>query len=464
MRAPDYQTFLKAKSQVSGLAGFEPIWLPDCMFPFQRTLTEWAIRKGRAALLEDCGLGKTLQELVFAENCVRHSNRPALILTPLAVADQSAREADKFGIDAKVSRNGKPASNITITNYESLHKFDEADFSCVVGDEISGVKAFDGKRRKQVTRFMSKIPYRLGGTATAAPNDFIELGTISEALGEMTQSDMLGTFFRSSDQKRHSLFKEGDFWNRAKYFFRAHSEEPFWRWVCSWAKAIRSPRDMGFDDDRFVLPALNVTQHVVPTRFRFPGELFIRIATTLKEQREERKRSMQERCELVAKLVDHKEPVIVWCQYNEEGDLLERMIPGAVQVAGCNSDEEKAERLNGFAMEQFRVLVTKPKIGSFGLNYQHCGHQTFFPSHSFEQWYQCIRRSLRFGRVGPVRVDVVATEGEAGVTDNLQGKQAKADVMFTRLVQYMHQSQQVEIVDQHVKPMELPRWLSQTSI
>jgi hypothetical protein len=430
------------------------------MFPFQKHLTMWAIRQGRAALFEDCGLGKTLQELVFAENCIRHTNRPALILTPLAVAAQTVREADKFGIEAEVSRNGKPASNITVTNYESLHRFDESDFAAVIGDEISCLKAFDGKRRKQVTRFMSKMKYRLGGTATAAPNDFIELGTIAEALGEMTQSDMLGTFFLSSDKKRHSLFKEGDFWNRAKYFFRAHAEQPFWKWVCSWARAIRNPSDLGFDDDRFILPELIVNQQVVETTFRFNGELFVRIARTLKEQREERKRSMQDRCERVAKLVDHKEPALVWCQYNEEGDILEKMIPGAVQVAGCNSDDEKAERLNGFATGEFRVLVTKPKIGAFGMNYQHCGHQTFFPSHSFEQWYQCVRRSLRFGRVGPVRVDVVATEGEAGVTDNLQVKQAKADRMFAKLVRYMNDAQKVTLVDNYTNQMGVPSWLS----
>jgi len=456
----DYREFIARKQQGGNANGFEPSFIPECMFPFQKHLTMWAIRQGRAALFEDCGLGKTLQELVFAENCIRHTNRPALILTPLAVAAQTVREADKFGIEAEVSRNGKPASNITVTNYESLHRFDESDFAAVIGDEISCLKAFDGKRRKQVTRFMSKMKYRLGGTATAAPNDFIELGTIAEALGEMTQSDMLGTFFLSSDKKRHSLFKEGDFWNRAKYFFRAHAEQPFWKWVCSWARAIRNPSDLGFDDDRFILPELIVNQQVVETTFRFNGELFVRIARTLKEQREERKRSMQDRCERVAKLVDHKEPALVWCQYNEEGDILEKMIPGAVQVAGCNSDDEKAERLNGFATGEFRVLVTKPKIGAFGMNYQHCGHQTFFPSHSFEQWYQCVRRSLRFGRVGPVRVDVVATEGEAGVTDNLQVKQAKADRMFAKLVRYMNDAQKVTLVDNYTNQMGVPSWLS----
>jgi len=311
---------------------------------------------------------------------------------------------------------------------------------------------------------MSKIPYRLGGTATAAPNDYIELGTISEAMGIMTQSDMLGTFFLSSDKKRHSLFKDGDFWNRAKYFFRPHAEIPFWQWVCSWARAIRSPSDMGFDDDRFILPPLEVTQHTVPTTFRFPGELFVRVAATLAEQREERKRTIQERCELVRQLIDHDQPALVWCQYNEEGTTLAEMIPGAVEVAGRHSDEEKSERLNGFATGAFRVLVTKPKIGAWGMNYQHCGHQTFFPSHSFEQWYQCIRRSLRFGRVGPVRVDVVATEGEAGVTENLQSKQVKADAMYAALVKQMHNAQGMTIVDKHTQQMEVPQWLLSTSM
>jgi len=221
---------------------------------------------------------------------------------------------------------------------------------------------------------------------------------------------------------------------------------------------------MGFNDDRFVLPELIVNQVVVPTTFRFPGELFVRIAATLAEQRLERKRSIQERCDIVRKLVDHNEPALVWCQYNDEGTTLASMIPGAVEVAGRHSDEEKAERLNGFAKGDFRVLVTKPKIGAWGMNYQHCGHQTFFPSHSFEQWYQCVRRSLRFGRTEPVRVDVVATEGEAGVTENLQMKQAKADAMFAALVEQMHNAQQRTITDQHINKLEVPLWLSSISV
>lgn len=454
-----YQAFLAKKSQSATMSGFAPIWMPDCLFDFQAHLTDWAIRKGRCALIEDCGLGKTLQLLVWAENVVRKTNRPVLVLTPLSVSSQTVREGAKFGIECHVSRDGKAMPNITVANYERLHYFSPDDFSGVVCDEISCIKAFDGKRRKQVTRFLSKMRYRLGDTATAAPNDFIELGTISEAIGELSQSEMLSQFFLASDKKRHSLFKEGDFWNRAKWFFRPHSEVPFWRWVCSWARAIRSPADIGFDAARFVLPPLDMQQHVLPSEFRYPGELFPRIATTLKEQRIERKHTINERCAKVAELVDHDQPALVWCQYNSEGDLLEKTIPGALQVAGRHSIEEKEERFEAFTSGQLRVLILKPKLGAWGMNWQHCGHHTFFPSHSFEQFYQALRRSLRFGRVGKVRADVVTTEGEAGVTANLQKKQRQAEQMFVSLVREMNRGTALAVVDRHTQEVEVPSWL-----
>lgn len=454
-----YSEFLERKTQVVTDSGFSPLWMPDSLYDFQAALVEWAIRKGRAAIFADCGLGKTPMQLVWAENVVRKTNKPVLIVTPLAVSSQTVRESEKFGIECQQSRDGHVHPNITVTNYERLHYFDASKFAGVVCDESSAIKAFDGKRRKQVTRFLSKMKYRLLCTATAAPNDFIELGTASEALGELSQSDMLGMFFKSSDNMRHSLFKEGDFWNRAKWFFRPHSQTPFWRWVCSWARACRSPADLGFDDDRFVLPPLNVEQHTLPSEFCYPGELFPRIARTLKEQRIERKHTIHERCDKAAELVQHNQPAVVWCQYNQEGDLLEELIPNSVQVAGCDTDDEKEERLTAFTFGQVRVLITKPKIGAWGLNWQHCGHHTFFPSHSFEQYYQAVRRSLRFGRVGPVKVDVIATEGEAGVTDNLQKKQRKADEMFAALVAEMNRSERVAAVNRHTNEMELPAWL-----
>lgn len=458
-----YRDFIAAKSQLGGMSGFEPIWLPDSLIPFQKVSTEWAIRKGRAMIGAACGLGKTLMQLVYAENVIRHTNRPVLVLTPLAVSHQTIREAEKFGIEATLSRDGRfpKGARIVVTNYERLHYFSPDAFAGAVGDEASCLKSFDGKRRKQVTRFLSKMKHRLLCTATPAPNDFIELGTLSEALGELTQSEMLSMFFRSSDKMRHTLFKDGDFWNRAKWFFRPHAEIPFWRWVCSWAQVYRQPSDLGpeYDDPRFILPPLNVTQHVVESKYRYSGELFVRIARTLKEQRIERKHTMEARCAKVAELAQHNRPVVCWVQYNEEGDILEEMIPDAIQVAGCDSDDVKEERLLAFTDGSAPVLITKGKIAAWGLNWQHCGHQIYFPSHSWEVFTQGVSRSLRFGRDDPVDIDVVATEGEEGVTANLMKKQRKADEMFASLVAQMHRGSTISMAETHVNPMELPRWL-----
>ncbi len=456
----DYQEFLDRKSQSSMNEGFEPVFLPDYLFDFQTELTSWAIGKGRAAIFADCGLGKTPMQLVWAENVCRKTDGKVLILTPLAVSAQTVREAEKFAVDCQQSREGIIMPRITVTNYERIHYFNPSDFAGVVLDESSAIKAFDGKRRKQVVRFLSKVKYRLLCTATPAPNDFIELGTASEALGELSQSEMLSRFFRSSDNMRHSLFKEGDFWNRAKWFFKAHAEIPFWRWVSSWARAMRMPEDMGFENGLFVLPPLEITQHVVKCHDPLDGWLFQKVARTLREQREERKRTIKERCEKVAQLVDHGSPAVVWCQYNAEGDLLEKIIPDCVQVAGCQSDVEKEEKLKAFTFGEVRVMVTKPQIGAWGLNWQHCGHHTFFPSHSFEQFYQATRRSLRFGRSDSVRVDIVTTEGEAGVTANLKKKQIKADEMFASLVREMVHAYRLEMTDSHITSMEVPEWLS----
>lgn len=456
-----YQEFLESKSQVGSQAGFEPLWMPDFLFPFQKSLVDWSVRQGRAAIFADCGMGKSPMQLVWSENVVRKADGNVLIIAPLAVSAQTAREGEKFGIGCHVSRDGSVKSRITITNYERIHYFNPDDFVGVVCDEASALKAFDGRRRKQVTRFLSKQKYRLLCTATPAPNDFIELGTESEALGVLTQSEMLSQFFKASDNKRHTLFKEGDFWNRPKWFFRPHAELPFWRWVCSWARACRRPSDLGpeFDDSAFQLPELMITQHTLPSEFVWPGELFPRIARTLQEQRVERKHAMRSRCEKVAALIDHGDQALIWGQGNEECDFLEKIIPGCVQVAGRDGDDAKEGRLLDFAEGRVRVLVTKPKIASFGLNFQNCGHHTFFPDHSFEQFHQGIRRSWRYGRTGPVRVDVVATEGEEGVTENLKKKEVRAEQMFEALVREMHRGSRLTVDDRHIHPIEAPSWL-----
>lgn len=460
----NYQTFLGRKTQLGGESGFAPLWMPDQAFDFQQALIEWSIRKGRGAVFAGCGLGKTLMELAWAQNVLQKFNKPVLVLTPLAVAAQTVREAEKFGIEAKQSKDGRHAGGIVVTNYDRLHHFDPADFIGAVGDESSAIKAFDGKLRKHVTRFFSKLPYRLLATATPSPNDYIELGTASECLGVMTQSDMLGYFFRETENMRHTVFKEGDFWNRTKWTFKPHSETPFWRWMASWARGIEKPSDLGFDDARFALPPLHYHHHVVDVPYIPPGELFPRPAISLHEQREERKRTVNERCEYVAKLIaSHARPAICWCHYNAEGDALEKLIPDAVQVAGRHSIDEKEEKLTAFAMGQIRVLLTKGRIGCWGLNLQHCGDMTMFPTHSFEQIYQGIRRSWRFGRTGDVNVNIVSAPGESQVVAGLQRKQEQHDRMFASLVRHMNSALQMNSVDDHHQPITVPTWLTKAN-
>jgi hypothetical protein len=455
--ASEYLRFLERKAQAGADSGFDPLWMPDFLFDFQASVVDWAVRKGRAAIFADCGLGKTPMGLVWASNVARKTSRPVLYLTPLAVASQTKREADKFGIDAYVSKDGTLAPHIVIANYERLHYFNAADFAGVVCDESSILKSFAGARRGEITTFMRKVPYRLLQTATAAPNDYVELGTSSEALGYMGHMDMLNRFFKNDLNNSAQGRMRGEV---IKWRLKGHAEVPFWRWVCSWARAIRRPSDLGFDDSRFVLPPLVETEHLVEAQTLADGMLFALPAVGLKEQREERRRTTQERCERVAAIVNGTgQPALVWCHLNDEGDELARMIPDAVQVAGGDSDDMKEARLEWFAQGKARVLVTKPKIGAWGLNFQHCNHVTFFPSHSFEQYYQAVRRCWRFGQLRPVQVDIVTTEGERGVMRNLQRKAGQADAMFSRLVAEMNNALRIERDNNMTKRMETPAWL-----
>lgn len=457
IRCMNYTDFLDHKTQGGADSGFDPIWLPDSLFDFQRDLVDWAVRKGRAAIFADCGLGKTLMGLTWASNVVRKTGKPALYLTPLAVGPQTAREAERFGIEAVHSRDGTLSRHIVISNYEKLDYFNPDDFGGVVCDESSILKSFAGARRGAVTAFMRKVPYRLLQTATAAPNDYIELGTSSEALGYMGHMDMLNRFFKNDLNNSATGRMAGEV---IKWRLKGHAETPFWRWVCSWARACRRPSDLGFDDRNFLLPPLSEVEHLVEAQTLADGMLFAMPAVGLQEQREERRRTISERCERVSELVNSTgQPALVWCHLNDEGDMLEKMIPDAVQVSGKDSDERKEERLEAFADGRARVLITKPKIGAWGLNFQHCNHVAFFPSHSFEQYYQSIRRCWRFGQKRPVTVDIVTTEGERGVMRNLQRKAGQADEMFTHLVREMNQSLAIERANNMTKKMEIPSWL-----
>lgn len=456
MRKIDYSDFIARKTQLADQQGFDPVWMPGMLFDFQSALTEWAIKKGRGAIFADCGLGKTPMQLVWAENVYRHTGKPCMILTPLAVSAQTVTEAEKFGVEAKRSTEGEVNSSIVVANYERLHYFDPDKFGGVVCDESSILKSFDGRRRQEVTDFMRKIRYRLLATATAAPNDYIELGTSSEALGYLGHMDMLNRFFKNDQNNSATKRMYGE---APKWRFKGHAELPFWQWVTSWARACRKPSDIGFDDSRFVLPELTQNIHEVEVKSAPSDMLFNLPAVQLHEQREERKRSINERCEKVAELVDHSHPAMAWCHMNAEGDLLEKMIPDAVQVSGSDSDSEKERKFLEFASGDIRVLVTKPKIGAWGLNFQHCAHIVYFPSHSYEAFYQAVRRCWRFGQERNVTVDIVMTEGERRVLENLQRKSEQADVMFSNLVAEMNNAVKIDRKDEFTKREETPAWL-----
>ncbi len=461
-----YAEFLDRKTQLGGNHGFAPEFVPDFLFDFQRSLVEWAVRKGRAAIFADCGLGKSPIELVVAENFARASGKPTLILTPLAVAPQFIEEAAKFGIEAHHSRAGEVKGRIVVANYERLHYFNPDDFGGVACDESSAIKSFDGARRAAVTDFMRKTRFRLLATATAAPNDYIELGTSSEALGELGHMDMLGRFFRN-EQNNGSMNRGwrgqsgSDTGGRSGWRFKGHAEGAFWRWVCSWARAVRKPSDIGFDDGRFILPAFVEREHLVAARSLPPGMLFDLPAQGLWEERQETRRTLDERCEMAADLVrDTDRPAVVWCHLNDEGKRLAKMIPGAVEVAGADEDDEKEAKFAAFKRGDARVLISKPKIGAWGLNWQHCAHVVYFPSHSYEQYYQAVRRCWRFGQTRDVVVDVVTTKGGHEVMENLKRKAKQADAMFGSLVREMNNALAIRRSTDATVPAEVPSWLS----
>lgn len=450
---PGYAEFISAKTHCGTDHGFDPSWMPDSLFPFQVSLVEWACRKGRAAIFADCGLGKTPMQLTWAENVARKADGRVLILTPLAVAFQTVHEGAKFGIEVTHRRDGlRDGDRIIVTNYERLHYFKPDDFAGVVCDESSCLKNFDGETRKAITDFMRKRPYRLLCTATAAPNDYVELGTSSEALGVMERKHMLAQFFTHDG---------GD---TSKWRIKGHAREHlFWRWVCSWARACRKPSDLGFDDGAFALPALSVNSHVVSALKPMDGYLFDLPAVGLDEQRNDLRRTIDERCGMAADLCNaHDDPSVCWTNLNAEADAITKATRGAVNVQGSDSDDAKEDAFTAFAKGDIRVIVSKPSIAGFGLNWQHCAHMTFFPSHSYEQYYQCMRRCWRFGQRRAVRVDMVTTDGQQNVLRNMERKAQAASMMFEQLVSLMHEELHITRTTGYTKNEEVPSWLCAT--
>ena len=433
-----YREFIAAKGFQAQTVGLSEIpALNPKLFDFQRDIVAWALRKGRAAIFADCGLGKTPMQLEWA----KHVPGPVLILAPLAVAQQTVREGAKFGIPVKYLREGGAfsAPKITITNYQMLDHFDPTLYAGIVLDESSILKAYDGAFRNQIITSFAKTPFRLACTATPAPNDYMELGNHSEFLGVLTRTEMLSTFF---------VHDGGD---TSKWRVKKHAMRDYWKWVCSYAVMIRKPSDLGYDDNGFVLPPLNVEDITIEVDKPTDGRLFAMPAITLEERRHARSGSIEERAAKVAELVAQRpnEPWLVWCNLNSESETATALIPGAVEVTGSgphSSNDEKEKRMLGFTSGDVRILVSKPSIAGYGMNWQHCANVIFFGlSDSYEQFYQAIRRCWRFGQQKPVNCYIVTSSQEGAVTENIKRKEKDAVKMAEEMVNNMHELNQQEV-------------------
>jgi hypothetical protein len=428
-----YRKFLEAKQLVLVESGInvDAGKLNPLLFDFQRDVVSWALRKGRAALFLDCGMGKTVMQLEFAQ----HVPGDVLILAPLAVAQQTVREAEKFGIKAEYSRNGKKGK-ITVANYEMLDHFSASDYEGIVLDESSILKSFNGIFRNQIISAFEKTPFRLACTATPAPNDYMELGNHSEFLGALSRTEMLSTFF---------VHDGGD---TAKWRLKRHAQADFWKWVCCWAVMMRKPGDLGYQNDGFILPEMQIHDISIEQATPTAGMLFAMPAATLQERRQARNGSVDIRGEEVARLVATKpnEPWLVWCNLNSESDEAIRRIPGAVEIRGANTRHEKEDRMLGFSAGEIRVLVTKPSICGWGMNWQQCPNVVFYGlNDSYEQFYQAVRRCWRFGQKNKVNCYIVTSSNEGAVTENIKRKERDANRMAEEMVNNMHELNKREV-------------------
>lgn len=454
----EYSEFLQSKQHILGSHGFDPLWIPDRAFDFQAHIVEKAVQKGRIGVFADTGLGKTLMQLAFAWNVVLKTNKPVLILTPLAVAFQFLDEAERMGIDdIEHTKDGKHSKKIVVCNYERLHHLDPGDFAGVLLDESSILKNFQGRTRDQVIAFIKRVPYRLLSTATPSPNDFIELGNSSEALGYMGYMDMLGKFFKNNQNSVDSNNRNiGE-----KFYLKPHAERDFFSWVNQWSIMVKRPSDLGFSNKGYNLPSLHTNKHMVYNREAWSvggqSSLFAMPAKTMTEVREEQKTTVEDRCQKAVELADGKTSVY-WCNLNEESSRLSELDPNAVEIVGGMSIDKKEEILMAFAKGEVKRLITKARMTSMGLNWQHCNHTVYFPTFSYEQFYQAIRRFWRFGQTREVTCDMVISEGQERVIEALQQKTEKAIQLYENLVENANRD-----YDHIIKPFDkeviLPEFL-----
>lgn len=460
MTAVNYAEFLEAKAITDLPSGFDPYEITAPLFEWQKAIVRWAIRRGRAACWEDCGLGKTCQELEWGTQVAAHTGGKILMLAPLAVGPQIKAEAFKFGYEANIAESQADCvSGINVTNFEKLDRFDAEQFVGVIVDESSIMKSFTGSTRTKLIEQFADTPYKSAWTATPAPNDFMELANHAEFLGLMTRSEMLATFFvhDSGETKTWRL--------------KGHGRDAFWRWLCSWAVNIRKPSDLGYDDDGFVLPPLTMEEITVDSTHQLEGYLIAMPASSLQERRQARRASLSDRVKAVAELfnVKHKEEqFIVWCDLNDESEALSKTLHGAKEVAGRHDEEYRVDALRGFISGQYRGLVSKPDIFGFGMNFQHCHLAAYCGlSDSWEQFYQSARRIWRFGQKHPVKLYIVIGSQEGAVLSNIKRKEADAQRMNAEMLSFMKDIQSANIrkleretisYNPQIR-MELPAWI-----
>lgn len=435
----DYETFVKQKRRIEVATGHNPSDLNEHLFDFQHAIVTWAVRRGRAAIFADTGLGKTLMQLSWADEVASHTGGVVLILAPLAVSEQTIEQGSTFGIEVRRVPNGSTPDSpgVWITNYERMDHIDFDSLHGLVLDESSILKSHDGKTRQRIINAAQRIPYRLSCTATPSPNDFEELGNQCEFLGVMTRTEMLATYFVNDTGDTGTWILKG--WGQSR----------FWEWMGSWAVVLRNPSDIGFDGSRYILPAPEYIEHVVETEQS--GDLFAKPAQTLAERRKAQRDSIESRCKALADVVnaDQSEPWLIWCHLNDEAEMLQQLIPGSVNVQGSDKPEDKAARMMDFSHGNLRVLISKPKICGFGMNWQHCARMAFVGlDDSFEKFYQAVRRCYRFGQKRNVLVHLFTAENEGQILQNLKRKELQHHEMSEKMIAHMKDIMNTELQGQ----------------
>lgn len=454
----EYLEFIRNKQERFVQAGFEVNreTLNKKMFEYQKDVVIWALKKGRAALFEDCGLGKTLQQLVWADEVVKYTKGKVLILCPLAIASQTAREGKKFGIEVNICESQEDVkSGINITNYEKINKFNLNEFIGVVLDESSILKSYTGKVRTEIIEGFKNTPYRLACTATPSPNDYMELGNHAEFLGIMKRNEMLSKYF---------VHDGGD---TSKWRLKRHAVDKFWEWVSSWAVMIDNPKNLGYDM-KFDLPKLNIEDVIVKT-YETKDKLIPDIAVTLNERRNARKNSLPYRLVKAHEIISSKpgEQFLIWCDFNYESEALKKSINNSVEVKGSDDNSHKEKAMLDFTDMNIEYLVTKPSIAGFGMNWQQCHNIIFFGlSDSFEQFYQAVRRCWRFGQKETVNVYVIIGEREVSVLENIKRKEADMDNMKKEMLKYCKDIKNLDFKNEKNRSkyipkvnMTLPKWI-----